>query len=95
MFLCNLLCVLKHAYIGTLFDEINYGLYHTKVRNFFLDKIHINYVLFVVNFNNILNLYYGSFHQVFIQFSTHVFLVYTVTYLQNVALTTELLTTAL
>jgi hypothetical protein len=41
MVLCNLLCVLKHAYIGTLFDEINYGLYHTKVRNFFLDKMHI------------------------------------------------------
>ena len=41
MFLCNLLCVLKHAYIGTLFDKINFGLYHTKVRNFFLDRRNI------------------------------------------------------
>jgi hypothetical protein len=48
MFLCNLLCVLKHAYIGTLIDEINYGLYHTKVRNFFLDKMHIKIMSYLL-----------------------------------------------
>jgi hypothetical protein len=31
MFLGNLLCVLKHVYIGTLYDEINYGSNHTKI----------------------------------------------------------------
>ena len=34
-------CVLKHDYIGILYDEINYGLNHTKVRIFFLDKTYI------------------------------------------------------
>ncbi|KZS05360.1 Uncharacterized protein APZ42_031469 [Daphnia magna] len=31
LFLGNLLWVLKHVYIGTLFDEINYGSNHTKI----------------------------------------------------------------